>query len=113
MSPWPITRPPAIDACALSWREIYERGAFFQRELVEANKLRDMLRERAVRGAWQTLVWRDWDAEGAIRPIAFATAPYISGASAPAVPSNELVFVEERPAGDAWDDYAFDVHGHA
>jgi hypothetical protein len=109
---WPITHPPPISSCPLTWRQVYERGSFFQRELVSEDRMRDALRKREVEGSRITIPWRDWDAEGAVRPLAFSKTAYTSGMTMPAIPADHLVFVDERPAEDSWDDYAWDAWGH-
>lgn len=102
-------RVPPLPQSPISWRSLYERGAFFQRELFNGSNLRREVTERG----WlffplgnQKL--QQWHEAGALRPIAFARAPYFSGTTMPAIPADEMAFVEEsgfRP----WKDFEFQL----
>jgi len=71
---------PPINSCALSWRELYESGAFFQSELEDESRL---ARDAKTRGLNQVRLQRkyfeQWDETGVLRPIAFAQTAYMSG----------------------------------
>lgn len=104
---------PTLRSCGLSWRQLYESGCFFQRELVEDGRLATDLRKR---GSQLTQVgredWESWDKVGAVRPVAFAKTGYFSGHSVPALEPEYIVFRNEQPGFEPWDNYAWDADGY-
>ena len=103
--------PPPLPHCSLSWRQLYERGCFFQRELVDESALSTETRKR---GFTLSQVgrehWEQRDNDGALRPVAFAKTAYVSGGS-PALPPEDLVFRDECESFEPWDKYAWDAWG--
>lgn len=103
---------PPLDACALSWRDLYERGAFLQRELTEQGSLRRMGEDRNVRAGAGSERWESWDRLGVLRPIAFSTTGrYLRTRYRPAGDSEGLVFREEVEHR-TWGEYAWDADGY-
>lgn len=105
--------PPPLRSCALSWRQLYEMGCFFQRELVLDSELGSEARKRGFHlGQVGREQFERWDKVGALRPIAFAKTAYISGSTSPALPPDHLVFRDEVSGFEPWDSYAWDAWGH-
>ncbi len=113
--PFPLVgAPPPLRSCGLSWRQLYEAGCFFQRDLESDS---DLGRASQKRGLTLTPVgadkWEQWDRLGTLRPVAFAREPYVSGDRAPALPSDAVVFRDECTQYEPWEEtYAWDAWGH-
>jgi hypothetical protein len=107
--------PPPLRECALSWRQLYEMGCFFQRELESDSALDSQLRTR---GFSSSQVGREqlerWDQLGVLRPVAFSQGPYVSMSrnEEPSVPSEYMVFRNERTEFESWDNYAYQGRDH-
>lgn len=102
---------PPLRECALSWRELYAMDCLFQNELVTASELESASRILRIDfGKVGREHLERWDEAGALRPIAFALAPYISMGAGPALPLEAMVFRDE--AGfKPWKDYERDEWG--
>jgi hypothetical protein len=104
-----LLRAPPQLLVGLSWRNLYERYAFAQRELVTDSNLRSMARERSlsIRLGQEALEYTD--ETGALRPIAFGGGAYMTGM--PPQPGENITFREEQPMRE-WSNYAWDAWGH-
>jgi len=103
-------RTQPIANCEMTWRELYGQGCCFQNELVGANAMKSSAGDRGWHVGLGRDVWESWDEAGALRPLAFAQAPYVGGMTAAAMEDHEIVFTEEfayRP----WDELAFESYG--
>jgi hypothetical protein len=99
--------PPPLKV-TVSWRALYERGAFAQRELVSNDRFRSAANERELQIGLGRDPFEDLDLNDALRPIAFSLGPYVSGSAVPAEPAVNLRFREEEDANQ-WDTYAWEV----
>ena len=102
-----VRTPPDLIP-GLSWRGLYEAGAFAQRELLIASTFRSRANERDLRLRIGNQDLEDFDQQGALSPIAFAIGGYWSGMTTPAIDSEHLVFREEadpRP----WDAFEYEI----
>jgi hypothetical protein len=89
---WRTPPPVNIDP---SWRELYEEGAFAQRDLVGDSAFRSAAKQRAFSLGIGQGELEDLDSLGALRPIGFALQGYSSGFRVPAEDSDTLRFVDE------------------
>jgi hypothetical protein len=95
-----IRTPPAVNITP-TWREIYEREAFAQRELIGDMRLQSAAKSRELHLGIGRDALEDLDLSGALRPIAFAEDAYSVGFRSLPVPSDLLQFKDEGPP-DAW-----------
>ena len=108
------TAVPPLSECALSWRQLYESGAFFQHELRPDGYLKKEGQLRGLpRGLLDRKDFEQWDEHGVLLPVGFAKTAYVSGMTTPAVPSAEFAFREEQAAYQLWERHAWDAYGHA
>lgn len=105
-------RRPPVSECPLTWRELYLSGRFFQHDLISASNMRTLARTRGWMLSLGRETWETWDREGALRPLAFALAPWFSGMTRTAMASDEIVFTDEFDGYRPWDELAFELHGH-
>ncbi len=102
-----LLHSPPIGLVDLSWRELYEREAFAQREMVGESRLRGVTKERDVSLGIGSKALEELDLAGAVRPVAFAEEGYMTGFSSPAHPSDLMRFKDEsepRP----WKEYEWE-----
>jgi hypothetical protein len=109
----PLANRPVLQHCALTWRQLYEGGHFFQRELVSESTLASDARKRTMSwGRFKRQAWERWDEVGAVRPVLFSKSAYMSGMTMPAIDADEVVFRDEQSEFRAWETYAWDAYGH-
>ncbi|HEX3688165.1 MAG TPA: hypothetical protein VHV28_00625 [Solirubrobacteraceae bacterium] len=107
----PIRDAPPPITIPVSYRNLYEHGAFGQRELVTDSGLRSLAQDRDLARWIGQEAPEAVDRRGALCPIAFAVGGYFTGFSTPSVPVEELRFREET-AYRPWSDYAWEAWGH-
>ena len=103
-------RPPPPLTMQLTWRSLYETGAFAQRELVSVDTLRAAAKERRFDVGFGREALEEFDREGALQPIGFAAEAYWTGWTVPAAPPAKVMFREESDARP-WDDFASESDG--
>lgn len=107
----PICDAPPDLHVSVNYRELYDHGAFAQRELVGSSDLSSQAREREL-ASW---IGQDdpesVDRKGALCPIAFSLGNYAQGFELPPVESEYMVFREETEYAP-WETYAWDAWGH-
>ncbi len=107
----PILDAPPPLTVNVSYRELYEHGAFAQRELEPDNRLASMARDRQLAHWTGQEVPEVDDRRGALCPIAFVNGGYSSSSTIPPVEQERLTFREDagpRP----WSEYAWDAWGY-
>ena len=102
----PLWTPPAPDT-DVTWRSLYERGRFVQRNLETLSSLRQLAVQRGLYLPLGKERWEMWDEEGVLRPIAFGLGRWHTDAVLDPEESDTVIFREERRFGP-WDDYAVD-----
>jgi len=107
----PIRNGPGPLTVTATYRELYEHGAFAQRELETDGRLATMARDRRLAHWIGQAVPEADDRRGALCPIAFARGGYSTGRLVPPVDPERLVFREDVGARP-WSDYAWDAWGH-
>ncbi len=107
----PIRDAPPPLTVPVSYCNLYEHGAFGQRELVTDSGLRGLAQDRDLARWIGQEAPEAVDRRGALCPIAFAVGGYFTGFSTPPVPAEDLTFREET-ASRPWSDYAWEAWGH-
>jgi hypothetical protein len=108
---FPIRDAPPTITVPVSYRNLYEHGAFGQRELIDDSELQGLASSRGLARWIGQQAPEHVDSRGALSPIVFATGGYFMGFSVPAVPVLDLTFREETDY-KPWSEYAWDSWGH-
>lgn len=101
-----IRTPPPLTVDP-TWREIFEREAFAQRELIGDMRLRSAAKSRELQLGFGQEALEDLDLNGALRPIAFAEDSYMVGFTAVPLPPDLLQFKDEAPPVE-WKQYRWE-----
>ena len=91
----------------MTWRSLYVRGRFVQRNLAELSALRQLAVHSGLHLPLGKELWELWDEEGVLRPIAFGLGRWHTDAVLDPERPDTVVFREEQPFRP-WDDYAVD-----
>ena len=105
-----VMRPPPPLTMQLTWRSLYETGAFAQGQLGSVDTLRAAPKERRFDLGFGREALEEFDGEGALQPIAFAAEGYWTGWTVPAAPPDKMTFREESEARP-WNDFASEPDG--
>src|SRR5437868_6572815 len=106
-----LLRPPPPLTVSPTWRDIYAKGAFAQRELAASGEFASLAKDRSMNLGIGDSALEDLDRAGALQPIAFADAGYSRGWQVPAEPLATMHFRNERPYRE-WKRYAFEADGY-
>lgn len=108
---FPVPDGPPPLTVTVSYRELYEHGAFAQRDLETDGRLASMARDRRLAHWIGQQVPEADDQRCALCPILFVNGGYSSGHSVPPVELEGLTFREEV-GPQPWSDYAWEAWGH-
>lgn len=108
---FPVPDGPPPLTVKVSYRELYEHGAFAQRDLETDGRLASMARDRRLAHWIGQEVPEADDLRGALCPILFVNGGYSSGHAVRPVEVERLTFREEAGA-QAWSVYAWEAWGH-
>jgi hypothetical protein len=100
---------PPLSEFVLTVRELVEKGALIQRELITPSAFETQARERGI-GVDRSLL-EAWDRDGILSPLGFSAGPWTSWRTTDPYPTDGIVFREEQQFRP-WDEYAFEQHGH-